>query len=413
MPWHGVLTAVLLATSLVLSACGSILSSNSDGRVTLEFFQFKPEAVQTFDKIIAAFEAEHPHIQVVQHHVPNAEAAVRARLVKNAVPDVLTLNGNATFGELASAGVFHDFAGDPVTENVNPAVQQILDDLGTHRPGEINGLPLAANANGVLYNKDLFAQHGVTPPTTWNELIAVAEKFQAAGITPFYGTLKDSWTALPAFNALAANLPPRDFFAQRAAGNTTFQEAYPEVADKLAELYRYAQPDMLSRDYNAGNQAFAQGRAAMYLQGSYALPAIEEFGPEFEIGTFALPPTEDPSRTLLVSGVDVALTMSRSTEHPEEAMTFIRYLMRPDVVTTYAREQNAIPPLKGLRSDDPALAELLPYFDQGRITGYPDHRIPPAVPLKALLQQYLIDGRRDALLRALDGEWDKVQARRS
>ena len=34
------------------------------------------------------------------------------------------------------------------------------------------------------YNKDLFAQVGVTPPKSWDELIAVSEKFVEAGIQP-------------------------------------------------------------------------------------------------------------------------------------------------------------------------------------------------------------------------------------
>ncbi|MFD5588732.1 ABC transporter permease subunit [Streptomyces sp. NPDC127063] len=59
---RGVLT-VCLATVL-LSACGSSPSTGGH-TVTLDFFQFKPEAVGTFDRLIAGFEAEHPGIRVV------------------------------------------------------------------------------------------------------------------------------------------------------------------------------------------------------------------------------------------------------------------------------------------------------------------------------------------------------------
>ncbi|MEV0583660.1 extracellular solute-binding protein [Nonomuraea sp. NPDC050310] len=393
-------TAALVALSLLLTGCGA------DGRVTLDFFQFKPEATEVFDRIIAGFEREHPGIRVVQNHVPNAETAVRARLVRGDVPDVLALNGSSVFGELARAGVFHDFSRHPAREAINPAVQRILDDLGTHRPGEVNGLPFASNANGIIYNKSLFDAHGVRPPTSWPDLLTAARRFEAAGVTPFYLTLKDAWTALPTFNALAANLAPGDFFARRAAGRTSFGAAYGEVTARLAELYRYGQPDRFSRGYDEGNREFAQGRSAMYLQGSYAIPAIRKAGPRFEIGTF------NP-HDKLVAGVDVAITMPREPRRPKEAALFVDYLMRPAVLRAYAREQVAVPPLREATPDDPALQGVMPFFAEGRLTGYPDHQIPLAVGLERIIQQFLIDGDRRAFLAELDSEYDKVMERRS
>ncbi|MGI5268400.1 ABC transporter substrate-binding protein [Nonomuraea sp. CA-218870] len=401
-----------LALSVVLLA-GGCATQTGDGRVELEFFQFKPEAIETFDRIIEEFERGHPHIDVTQNHMPTAENAIRTRLVKNDIPDVIALNGNGVFGELASAGVFHDFSGEPAARGVSPPIQRILDDLGVHRESEVNGLPFASNASGVIYNKDLFRQHGVEPPRTWTELRAAAETFRAAGVDPFYLTLADAWTTLPTFNALAANLPPPDFFDRREAGRVTFAQAYPPVVSKLGELFRYGQRDRLSRGYDDGNQAFAQGKAAMYLQGSFALSAIKQFEPAFELGTFALPATDDPEATRLVSGVDVALTMGREPEHPEESMAFISYLMRPEVMEAYAEEQLAVPPTEGGASGDPALAGVMPYFERGELTGYADHRIPLTIQLEQYLQQYVIDGDQDAFLRTLDAEWDKVAARRS
>ena len=46
----------------------------------------------------------------------------------------------------------------------------------------------------MIYNKEIFDQQGLEVPTTWDELIAVCEALEGAGITPFYGTFADSWT---------------------------------------------------------------------------------------------------------------------------------------------------------------------------------------------------------------------------
>lgn len=406
------LAAAFAATTLLISGCAGAEGAEP-GTVTLDFFQFKPEAVGTFDRLIADFEKKHPHIDVQQHHVPDSETAIRTRLVKDDVPDVLTLNGNSTFGEIASAGVFHDFSGHPAADRVNPAIQQVLNDLGTAAPGETNGLPFASNANGVLYNEDLFAQHDVPLPRTWDDLMAAARTFEQAGVTPFYGAMADAWTALPGFNQLAANIPPDGFWDAREAGRTTFRQAYPDVTAKIAEIYRHTQKSAFARNYEAGNEAFANGEAAMLIQGSYALPAVRAHQPAFEIGTFPLPTGADPEKNLLVSGVDVALTMGRDSEHPEESLAFIDHLMSEQAVTSYAAEQSAVPTLKGTEPSDPALAPLEPYFARERVTGYPDHQIPLAVGLEELLQQYLLDGGSTAFLRSLDTHYDRVLERTS
>ena len=409
MPRRIVRALACLATVALLGGCGAFKSD--DGRTTLDFFQFKPEAIETFDKLIADFEQQHPDIHVVQNHVPDADTAIRTRLVRDDIPDVMTLNANASFGELARAGVFYDFAKEPVTQTVTPAILDIINALGTGGAGEVNGLPFANNADGVIYNKALFEQHGVTVPTTWPELIAAAETFKAAGVTPFYATLKESWTALPSFNALAANLPPDDFWAKRRAGDTSFTDAYGTVADRFQQLFSYGQQDKLSRGYNDGNQAFAEGKTAMYLQGSWAIPTIRTFKPTFDIGVFPLP-MDSAADTRLVSGVDVAITLGRDPAKKDAALTFVNYLMRSEVVAAYAAEQSAVPTLKGLEPADDALKDLVPVFAAGQVTGFADHQIPPAIPLPQICQQFLIDGNRAAFLASLDDEWNKFARRR-
>jgi raffinose/stachyose/melibiose transport system substrate-binding protein len=400
------LSALAVATGCTTAQAGS------DGPIELEFFQFKPEAIETFNGIIADFHEQHPNIRVQQNPVPESETAIRIRMVREDVPDVMSLNGNYTFGELATAGVFHDFSQDPVLEGVTPTILDILNDLGTFAEGEVNGVPFANNADVVIYNRDLFEEHGIEPPTTWDEMVTVLQTLQDAGVQPIYGTLQDAWTSLPAWNALAANVAPEDFFDRLRADRASFRENHAEVAERLKTLFDYAQDTKFARDYNAGNQAFATGESAMLLQGIWAIPAIRGFEPDFELGVFALP-ADDPQQTRLVSGVDVTLTMGRSSAHPEEAMTFIEYLMSPEVVTRYAREQSAYPTLEGAVTEDPVLEDLLPYFEQERLTGFPDHQVPPSIALPDVTQGFLTSGDSAGYLETLDSEWDKVAARQS
>lgn len=412
--------AVLCVAALSLGGVAACSPDDGD-TVTLNFFQFKPEAVAQFDDIITGFEAENPGIDVVQNHVPNADTALRTLLVKNKVPDVMTLNANGTFGELSRAGVFEDMSDVPAMDSVAEAPIKIVTDLGQFED-EISGVPFALAASSIIYNKTIFAEQGLEVPTTWDELIVVADTLQAAGIQPFYGTIKDQWTVLPAFNNLGGALQPEGFFDDlRAQGEdvgpdsaVSFSKDYREAAEKLKTLFSYTQPDLASRDYNAGNKAFADGESAMYMQGTYAIAPILQNNPDLDLGTFPYPSSEDAEENLLVTGVDVVLAIGKGTPHQAEAEKFVEYMMRPENIATYGEAQSTFSPLEGAEpSTNPYLAGLNDFVAEGRITGYIDHQIPPAIPLQPLLQQYIIDGDTDRFLTDLDSEWRKVASRSS
>jgi raffinose/stachyose/melibiose transport system substrate-binding protein len=407
-PVGRVSAVVTVLAAALLAGC-----SGGDKRTSITFFQFKPEAQQYFQDLAKQFEQANPSIQVVVDNPADPETALRTRLVKNRVPDVMTLNANGTFGEFASAKIFRDFRNEPVLSQVNPAYLSVIGNLGRGSQDEINGVPFAANASGMLYNEELFAKHQVAVPTTFDELIQAAEKFKAAGVTPFYGMLADAWTAQSPMAPLSAQLQPANFFEQRFRKQTTFAAGWSEMAEKLRKLYQYTQPDPLSKGYEDGTAAFAKGQSAMLLLGSYAVPQIRASKPAFTIGSMALPATDDPSKTTLVSGVDVVITAARNGAHQAEVRRFIEFLMNPTVMQNYCKAQVAIPTLKGLTNNDPALAGVQSYIQSGRITGFTDHQFIPAIPLAPLLQTYLLSGNKEEFLGDLDSNWDKVAKRRT
>ena len=410
--------AALAAASMIV-ALGGCASNAESGVTTLNFFQFKGEALEDFNKIIADFEAENPDINVVQNQVADADTIIRTLLVKDKAPDVITLNANGGFGKLAQTGVFYDFSDEPVLDTINPAVQEILADLG-NKEGEVNGLGYVNNANGVIYNQDIFEEQGLEVPETWDEFIAVCDALQDAGITPFYGTLADSWTGLPSFNALGAYPSQGDFWDEmRAEGENvgpdskvSFQKDFAEAMDQQYQLFSYMQDGYRGKTYDDGNAAFANGEVAMLLQGIWAINPVKAVNPDIKAAIFPYPAVDDPDDRLLVSGVDVVVTMGKNTPHREEAMRFIDYMFEVGVIEDFAASQNMVPSVEGaVISDDPSLQSVKPFFDDGRITGFIDHQIPPSIPLAAIDQQFLFSGDAEAALATLDSEWSKVAAR--
>ncbi|MGE7615277.1 ABC transporter substrate-binding protein [Paenibacillus sp. NPDC101420] len=403
----------------VLSACGSNAadkSANSGGnassgeKVKVEFFQNKTEAKATFDKLVAKFNEANPNIVVTQVNPPDAETVLKTRAAKKDIPDVVGIGATDTYKTLSGSGLFEDFTGDPLAENIQPAYLQMLKDLTGS--DELNGLPFSSNASGVIYNKAMFAEAGVTVPTTWDEFMAVAQKFKDSGKNAFYLTLKDSWTTLTPFNSLSTIIKGNDFFKERAAGTVTFADSFNEVAEKLLKLTEYGQKDIFGKGYNDGNTAFAKGESAMYLQGVWAIPEIVKANPSIELGVFPFPATNDAADNKVISGVDTLLTISKNTKHKEEAKKFVDFLLQPENVSLYINEQKAFPAVKGVTQDDPTMDGFKEAFSAGNLADFADHYIPSAMKVDTINQSFLQKKDIKAYLEQLDKEWDKVANRK-
>ncbi|WP_096434441.1 ABC transporter substrate-binding protein [Alteribacter populi] len=389
----------------VLTGCGG----SDDGKI--EFFQNKSEAVDTFDALIEKFHEENPDLefQIEQNHVPEADTALRSRLTQDDVPDIMGINGDATYGDLADSGTLHDFSEDDLITNVQDSYVDMINQLaGKDTP---NGVPYATNANTVLYNKDKFAEMNLEIPRTWDEFLDVVETIEEHDETPFFHTYGDAWTAMVAFNALAANIEGDDFAEERLAEDTTFAERHPEVAEKMIELRDMADNDVFGTDYDRGNAAFAEGGSVMYIQGNWAIGQITEANPDINVGAFALPATNDVDQNRLVSGVDTVLTISGSSEHKEEALMFIEFLLEEENAQYYIDAEKQFSAVEGVLQEDPTVEDLSVHFEEGSITSFPDHYYPSGMQIENLVQEFLINGDVDEFLQVLDEEWDKVTSR--
>ncbi|RUT31970.1 extracellular solute-binding protein [Paenibacillus zeisoli] len=402
--------AGVLAMSM-LSGCGSKSDGGASGdAVKIEFFQNKTEAKATFDKLIAKFNSANPNIKVTQVNPPDAETVLKTRVAKKQIPDVIGIGATDTYSTLSKSGLFEDFSSDPLTKNIQPAYLDML--KAQTGLSELNGIPFSTNANGVIYNKAMFKEMGLTVPTTWDEFMATAQKIKDAGKVPFYLTLKDSWTTLIPFNGMEPGVVGIDFFKQRKEGTVTFKDKFREVADKQLQLLSFGQKDMFGKGYNDGNVAFAKGQSVMYLQGVWAIPEIQKANPSIELGVFPFPATNDPSKNKLVSGVDTLLTVSKSSGHKAEAKKFIDFLLQSDNAKQYITEQKAFPAVQGVTQDDPSVADLKPAFEKGDLVDFADHYIPGAMKVDTIIQGFLQKKDVDAYLNSLDTEWDKVANRK-
>ena len=410
-----VIAAVACWPPVSLAGCSS---TSGDGVTTLTFMQNKREVVQYFDGVIADFEAQNPDIRVVQDF---NEGNFVPWLIRNDPPDVVTRGSNSTTADFIERGIFADLSGLPVAATVDPNIQQLVNDWGQYN-GQTSALPFSLTAAGVIYNKDIFAQYGVAVPTTWDEFVQACETFKANGVIPIYGTFKDGWTVNQgAFDYAAGGLiDVQQFYNElKAEGSSvgpdspvSFAKTLPPVTTAMQQILSYTQPDAGARSYSDGNAAFAAGEAAMYLQGPWALSELVKANPDVNVGTFALPMTNNPDDTKARVNVDMALSIVNGTQHPEAAQRFVTYLMQPDVINTFNAENAAFSTLADAPpQQNPQLAGLAPLIEAGKfyqgITTY----LPASITKDNYVQAFAIDRNAEAFLSTLDADWQRVAER--
>lgn len=406
---YGLAALLLTGCGLTgLMGCGN--KATAEGRTEIEIVSYKKEAVDTFNKIAARFNETHDDIHLTIDSPNEAMTILKTRFLREDYPDIIVIGGDMDYSNFLDAGLFADISDLDVLSETKSAYLDMDKQLEFIPQDGTYGLPYAANAAGILYNKDMFEQHGWETPETWNEFTALCEQIQSEGVQPLYFGFKDTWTCLAPWNALAVSLADPQLCSQVNNGTTTFTKAYDETAEKMKALLAYGEPNPMAYSYNDACTAFARGQSAMYTIGSYAISQIKSVNPDMNIGTFTFPANEKEADNVLNSGIDVQFCVMKSCENKEAAYEVLRFLYRDDTIRTYLSEQGGIACKQG---DFPLSSELegvSSYVASNRMADFQDHHYPSEMSVDAMIQTYLLDDSADAketFLNKFDKDWKR------
>lgn len=396
--------AVAMLTAAILPGCGA---GEDSGKTEIEILQYKPEAASYFDKVGEEFNASHDDIHLTISSPNDASTIMRTRFVRNDYPDIIGIGGDINYSYYVDADILADVSDYPGMADIKDSYVDILEALEITPKEGTYGVPYVANAAGILYNKDMFEEHGWEIPETWSELIDLCEEIQSEGILPFYFGFRDTWTCLAPWNSLAVALAPADTCKQVNAGETTFTDEYRETAEKCLELVSYGPEDPFAYGYNDACTAFANGESAMYPIGSYAVPQILSVNPDMNIDSFVTPGNDDALKNTLNSGVDLMFAVTEACENKEAAYEVLDFLLENENVQAYIDDQNAVPCKEGNFGLAPMLDGMIPFIESGNMTDYQDHYYPSEMAVDAQIQTFLINKDVDAFLAKFDKDWQR------
>lgn len=398
---------ILLGTTAFIG-CGQKISNNV---IEVEMVSYKPESVAAFEEIQKKFNESHDNIHLTINSPNEAMTILKTRFIKEDYPDIIAIGGDVNYSNFLDADLFMDVSDFEGVKNIKQSYLDMEKELEFTPHEGIYGLPYAANAAGILYNEDMFVEHGWKIPETWDEFIALCDTIEEEGIVPIYLGFKDTWTCLAPWNALAVGLTDSDVYNQVNKGNTTFEKEYKEVAEKMKMLINYAEPNPYAYSYNDACTAFARGEAAMYTIGSYAVPQIKSVNPDMNINSFTFPANESKKDNVLNSGIDLNFSvMKESSEKKEAIYEVLSFLYEDETIQIYLDDQGGITCKEGNFKVPNEIGGMREYIEAGKVADFHDHHYPSEMSVDALIQTFLMDERDEVVktfLKRFDSEWER------
>ncbi|GGI43809.1 ABC transporter substrate-binding protein [Agromyces flavus] len=404
----------MLGAVLALSGCAG---AGGGGRAEITFHMSKPEAIPYFRDLVEQFNAEQDDVRVTLDTASNLSAG----FLRGNPPDVGLLNYNYEMARFMERGALSDLSDMPEADRIRPEVQDLVDQYATY-PGRTSVLPYSVAAASVIYNVEIFEENGLEVPTTWDELIAVCDELEAAGVTPIYSTFKDTWTlGQGLFDYSVGGLVDVPEFLTKMEelgtevgpdSEVSFQKTILEPSEKMKQLADYSNDDAESRGYGDGNVAFANGEAAMYMQGPWAFGEIAKTNPDLELATFPLPSSDDPDDLKVRVNLDLALWIPEASTEKEAAREFVSYLMQPEVMDEY----NAAFLGFGTTTDaapvtDERIVPMQEYYDDGAFYQGLSRSIPLTIPIDNYIQTMATGGDIPETLAKIDADWARLALR--
>ncbi|MDX6356581.1 MAG: multiple sugar transport system substrate-binding protein, partial [Streptomyces sp.] len=352
------LTAVAVVTVLSLTplaACGGSSGSSGDSK-TLNMWTFKQSHVAGLRNAAAAFKKQTGITVNIQAYTPDDaySTKVQAAAKTNDLPDVLEVHSDGEDLALGAAGIAKDISKD-VDSAWNGLYQPAIKTSGTitaqkykeslptdsksHgvQQGQRFSVPFTAGTFGIVMgNKTMLAAAGITEqPTTWEEFLAdlkatTAKDPKNGGLSLGLGVKATglTWVLQPLAFAELGKEKYQALFGQDTATNFASADGQ-KVLGMYDQLQPYWMPGAQTLQIDGGDQAFAQGKAAWDIGGTFTLAYLEQndMKPD-NVMAFGLPAPQSAAvpKPALAPIALTSLTVTSTSGHPDNAEKWMKFL---------------------------------------------------------------------------------------
>ena len=224
--------------------------------------------------------------------------------------------------------------------------------------GHIYLVPVTQHLVGFFYNKKIFAENGLVPPTNWDEFLAIGEKLKARKIVPVALGSKAKWPAQFWFDYLLLRTAPVAYRNKLLAGEGAFTD--PEVRrvfslwhDLIKGEFFNPHPNELEIDSGAAMMV-RNGEAAMTLMGTWLIGYFNGMAPAWNEGSdygFFPFPTIDPKIPSVALGPIDGLVVPKSAHNMAGAKAVLKFFASSPVQEALSRGTGSLAPNRQLPSN--------------------------------------------------------------
>jgi raffinose/stachyose/melibiose transport system substrate-binding protein len=311
--------------------------------VTLKVESWRSDDLSIWqDKIIPAFEKNHPniHVEFTPTSPEQYDPALKAKLDGGTAGDLMACRPFDLSLQYFDAGYLTSVNDLPGIDNFGPLARS---PWSTDDGKTTFCVPMASVIHGFIYNKGIFTELGIEPPKTEDEFFAALDKIKASGkYTPLAFATGDSWTdASMGFN----NIGPNRWKGEEGRlgvikGTKKFTD--PGFVDTWATLTKwepYMPKGFGAVTYPDTQNLFSLGKAAIFPSGSWEISGFTAQA-QFEMGAFPPPVPKAGDQCYISDEIDIAIGMNAKTAHPAEARTFLEWVAGSEFGSLYS---NALP----------------------------------------------------------------------
>jgi glucose/mannose transport system substrate-binding protein len=345
---------IAMVLALGVGACGSG-NDKSNGptnqtpeEVRVELFSWwtAPGEAEALDALVKLNRERFPHERIYNRAADsgaNAKQELTDRLAADDPPDLFQQNAHDMRQFLAdNPGKIQPLDELFTEEDLNDVVvAEVLENVSVD--GHVYSMPVNMHReNALFYNKQIFADHDIDPPTTLAEFFAACETLKDAGITPV-ATSYQGWIQRIMFNSLTMGLMGAEEFGDQWNARKPLDEAM--LADAIDNLNRvltdYAN-EPANADFgwtDAADMVF-NGEAAMFFHGDWAKGYFvqKDWTPNTDFGVVGAP----GAANMFWYGVDV-FALPVGAPHSEAALDFLSTVASIDGQVGFNRIKGSSP----------------------------------------------------------------------
>ncbi len=329
---------ILVSIGLLLLGVASVSAQDS---VTLVVWDIHPTSPQSdvIDQLNAEFAESHPGLTIERtaYTFEDLKTVIALGMSSDDGPDVSLVNqGFPDMGALVAADLLlplNDYAeqyGWNERWSAGLLARNSFSEDGLEfGTGNLYGISATAEIGGVFYHKDLFAEHALEVPTTFEEFQAILDTFAADGIRPFaFGPLEGSHSLHYFFTVQHAlsDVDWLDNFIYRR-GDVRFDT--PENIEAATILQgwaaQYFPEDFTGLERETARSLFYNKEFPMMIDGSWMGGNMIENGLGDEVGFFLMPSHTEGETPLAFGGWSLAWATRKTTANPDLAAEYLEW----------------------------------------------------------------------------------------